>query len=82
MGTKTKKPNAIQAIRDNLRQAAADSGMTQQEIGEAMGVAPSGARQSVSRLLCQTPTMTRGFPRCWLSAPPSSGLLAKCSSLT
>ena len=38
-------------IRDNLRLAAAESGMTQEQIGLAMGFSPSGARQAVSRLL-------------------------------
>lgn len=34
-----------------LRKAAEASGMTQQQIGEAMGFAASGARQAGSRLL-------------------------------
>lgn len=38
-------------IRDNLRQAAKDSGMTQEEIGLAMGFSKGGAKQAVSRLL-------------------------------
>jgi hypothetical protein len=41
----------LDTIRAKLRKAAADSGMTQQEIGEAMEFAPGGARQAVSRLL-------------------------------
>ena len=38
-------------IRDNLRQAAKDSGMTQEAIGLAMGFRKGGAKQAVSRLL-------------------------------
>jgi len=51
MVTKPHKSNPIESIRDKLRAAAAESGLTQQEIGEAMGVSSSGARQTVSRLL-------------------------------
>lgn len=40
-----------EAIRAKLRKAAEASGMTQQQIGEAMGFTASGARQAVSRLL-------------------------------
>lgn len=39
------------AIRAKFRKAAAASGLTQQEIGEAMGFKAGGARQAVSRLL-------------------------------
>ena len=38
-------------IRDRLRQAAKDSGMTQEAIGLAMGFRKGGAKQAVSRLL-------------------------------
>jgi transcriptional regulator with XRE-family HTH domain len=38
-------------IRDKLRQAVKDSGMTQEQIGLAMGFSKGGARQAVSRLL-------------------------------
>jgi transcriptional regulator with XRE-family HTH domain len=41
----------VEAIRTKLRRAAEESGMTQQEIGEAMGFSSSGARQAVSRIL-------------------------------
>jgi len=41
----------IDSIRERLRQAAEDSGMTQAQIGEAMGFSPASARQAVSRLL-------------------------------
>ncbi len=51
MVTKSKPPTPIEAIRNKLREAAADSGLTQQEIGEAMGFSASGARQAVSRIL-------------------------------
>lgn len=43
-------PN-IDAVRERLRLAAEASGMTQQQIGEAMGFSPASARQAVSRLL-------------------------------
>ncbi len=51
MGSKSPKPTEIEAIRGRLRDAANASGMTQQEIGEAMEFSPSGARQAVSRML-------------------------------
>ena len=41
----------IESIRGKMRKATEASGMTQQDIGEAMGFSPSGARQAVSRLL-------------------------------
>lgn len=41
----------LSRIRENLRKAAAESGMTQEEIGLAMGFSKAGARQAVSRLL-------------------------------
>jgi transcriptional regulator with XRE-family HTH domain len=48
---KSSKPNAIESIRNKMRKAVEQSGMTQQEIGEAMGFSRSGARQAVSRIL-------------------------------
>lgn len=45
------KSNPLEVIRARLRKAAQDSGMTQEEIGIAMGFSKSGARQAVSRLL-------------------------------
>jgi len=51
MATKSPKPAPIESIRNKLREAAERSGKTQQEIGEAMGFSPSGARQAVSRIL-------------------------------
>jgi len=47
---KTAQPT-VAVIRANLRKAVEASGLPQQEIGEAMGFAPGGARQAVSRLL-------------------------------
>jgi transcriptional regulator with XRE-family HTH domain len=45
------KRDPITSVRDKLRAAAEASGMTQEEIGLAMGFTKSGARQAVSRLL-------------------------------
>ena len=42
---------SLDAVRDKLRKVAADSKLTQQEIGERMGFAESDARKAVSRLL-------------------------------
>lgn len=50
-----KKTNPAQRIRDNLRQAAEESGLTQEDIGLRMGYARGGARQAVSRLLNGVP---------------------------
>jgi transcriptional regulator with XRE-family HTH domain len=50
MATRSKK-DSIESVRSKLREAAKQSGMTQQEIGEAMGFSPLGARQAVSRIL-------------------------------
>jgi transcriptional regulator with XRE-family HTH domain len=47
----TKARPDFDRIRDKLRQAAKDSGMTQEAIGLAMGFSKGGARQAVSRLL-------------------------------
>ncbi len=47
----TKKSSPEQAIRERLRRAAEESGLTQEEIGLRMGYTKSGARQAVSRLL-------------------------------
>lgn len=41
----------VTTLREKLRQAAKDSGMTQEEIGLRMGFPKSSARQAVSRLL-------------------------------
>jgi transcriptional regulator with XRE-family HTH domain len=45
----TTEPTA--AVREKLRQAAKNSGMTQEEIGLRMGFAKDSARKAVSRLL-------------------------------
>jgi transcriptional regulator with XRE-family HTH domain len=42
---------AVASVREKMRQAAEESGMTQEEIGLRMGFAKGGARQAVSRLL-------------------------------
>jgi transcriptional regulator with XRE-family HTH domain len=45
------RAKSLETVRDKLRVAAQQSGMTQEEIGIAMGFSKSGARQAVSRLL-------------------------------
>jgi transcriptional regulator with XRE-family HTH domain len=44
-------PVTTMTVREKLRQAAQDSGMTQEEIGLRMGFAKDSARKAVSRLL-------------------------------
>jgi transcriptional regulator with XRE-family HTH domain len=44
-------PEAVPGVREKLRLAAKDSGMTQEEIGLRMGFAKDSARKAVSRLL-------------------------------
>ena len=44
-------PETVAAVREKLRQAAKDSGMTQEEIGLRMGYSRDSARKAVSRLL-------------------------------
>ena len=46
-----KKASPVQEVRDKLRIAATESGLTQQEIGERMGLDQKDARKAVSRLL-------------------------------
>jgi transcriptional regulator with XRE-family HTH domain len=46
-------PESLATVREKLRQAAKDSGMTLEEIGLRMGYGKGGARQAVSRLLNQ-----------------------------
>lgn len=41
----------VSLVREKLRQAAKDSGMTQEEIGLRMGFSKDSARKAVSRLL-------------------------------
>jgi transcriptional regulator with XRE-family HTH domain len=45
------KPESVATLRTKLRQAAKDSGMTQEEIGLRMGFGKDSARKAVSRLL-------------------------------
>jgi transcriptional regulator with XRE-family HTH domain len=47
----SKAPAVLRSFREKLRRAAAESGMTQEEIGLRMGFAKGGARQAVSRIL-------------------------------
>jgi transcriptional regulator with XRE-family HTH domain len=49
MGKKTADP--LHSIRERLRVAAQESGMTQEQIGVKMGLAEKDARKAVSRLL-------------------------------
>ena len=51
MATAKKAPDTATTIRANLRRAADESGMTQEEIGLRMGLAKAGARKAISRLL-------------------------------
>jgi transcriptional regulator with XRE-family HTH domain len=48
-----KKTNrdSVASVREKMRQAVEQSGMTQEEIGLRMGFTKGGARQAVSRLL-------------------------------
>lgn len=48
-----KKANhpTVASVREKMRQAAKESGMTQEEIGLRMGFAKPSARKAVSRLL-------------------------------
>jgi hypothetical protein len=43
------RPNPLEIVREKMRAAAQRSGMTQEEIGIAMGFSKGGARQAVSR---------------------------------
>jgi transcriptional regulator with XRE-family HTH domain len=45
------KPDSVASLREKLRQAAKESGMTQEEIGLRMGFSKDSARKAVSRLL-------------------------------
>jgi transcriptional regulator with XRE-family HTH domain len=47
------KQTDVEMVRAKLRQVAEKSGMTQEDIGLAMGFSKSSARQAVSRLLNQ-----------------------------
>jgi len=45
------KPDSVASLREKLRRAAEQSGMTQEEIGVRMGFSKDSARKAVSRLL-------------------------------
>jgi transcriptional regulator with XRE-family HTH domain len=47
------KTESAASVREKLRQAAKDSGLTLEAIGLRMGFSKGGARQAVSRLLNQ-----------------------------
>jgi transcriptional regulator with XRE-family HTH domain len=51
MASTKQAPDTASSIREKLRRAAEQSGMTQEEIGLRMGFAKGGARQAVSRIL-------------------------------
>ncbi len=51
MATTKVIPETATTVRGKLRRAAAESGMTQEEIGLRMGYSKSSSRQAVSRLL-------------------------------
>jgi transcriptional regulator with XRE-family HTH domain len=51
MATAKATPETVSAVREKLRRAAKDSGMTQEEIGLRMGFSKDSARKAVSRLL-------------------------------
>ena len=44
-------PETVATVRDKLRHAVDESGMTQEEIGLRMGFSKDSARKAVSRLL-------------------------------
>jgi transcriptional regulator with XRE-family HTH domain len=44
-------PEPVTTVREKLRRAAKESGMTQEEIGLRMGFSKDSARKAVSRLL-------------------------------
>lgn len=51
MATAKAIPVSVSTIREKMRRAAKQSGMTQEEIGLRMGFAKDSARKAVSRLL-------------------------------
>ncbi len=51
MATTKAITETVMTVREKLRHAAKDSGMTQEEIGVRMGFAKDSARKAVSRLL-------------------------------
>ena len=51
MAARKTTPESVTSIREKLRLAAKDSGMTQEEIGLRMGFSKDSSRKAVSRLL-------------------------------
>jgi transcriptional regulator with XRE-family HTH domain len=51
MATPKANPDSVASVREKMRRAAEQSGMTQEEIGIRMGYAKDSARKAVSRLL-------------------------------
>ena len=51
MATPKTAPETVSTVREKLRRAAEESGMTQEELGLRMGFAKDSARKAVSRLL-------------------------------
>ena len=51
MATAKAIPETVASVREKLRRAAAESGMTQEEIGLRMGYSRDSARKAISRLL-------------------------------
>jgi hypothetical protein len=51
MATARTTPDSVTTVRDKMRRAAEESGMTQEEIGLRMGFSKDSARKAVSRLL-------------------------------
>lgn len=51
MATFKANSGSVASVRERMRRAAEQSGMTQEEIGVRMGYAKDSARKAVSRLL-------------------------------
>ena len=51
MATPKANSATVETVRERMRRAADESGMTQEEIGLRMGFAKDSARKAVSRLL-------------------------------
>jgi transcriptional regulator with XRE-family HTH domain len=51
MATSKANPDSGASVREKMRHAAEQSGLTQEEIGIRMGYAKDSARKAVSRLL-------------------------------
>ena len=51
MSTPNANPDSLPSVREKMRRAAEQSGMTQEEIGIRMGYAKDSARKAVSPLL-------------------------------